>query len=349
MGQIDSLLRYASERGASDLHLIPGSAPVLRINGAITALAVPGNMLADSEALAKSILSEDQLNELRQKRHLGFSLYVAELGRFRVEAFFNMGKVGAAIRLSTMGMPSLEELGTPLVLEQLCRTPNGLILVTGPTGAGKTTTLTAMVDFINRERACKIVTIEDPIEYVHQNKRSIIVQQEVFSDTPSFATALIHVLRQDPDIVVVGEMRSMDTIQTALTAAETGHLVMATLHTVNASQTVDRIIDVFPPHQQNQVRVQLASCLQAIISQKLLPRMDTEGRTLCCEVLINTPAVKNIVREQKVQQLPSAMQAGGEFGMATMDASLIKLYHSGIISYDTALDHIVNKKSLKKS
>ncbi len=348
MGQIESLLKYATERGASDLHLIPGAPPVLRINGHITPLNVATTLLADSESLAKGLLSEEQLAQLREHRHLGFSLFLADLGRFRVEAFFNMGRIGAAIRLSTLGMPKLEELGTPPVLETLCRMPNGLILVTGPTGAGKTTTLTAMVDFINRERAGKIVTIEDPIEYVHRNKRSIVVQQEVHSDTPSFAMALIHVLRQDPDVVVVGEMRSLDTIQTAITAAETGHLVMATLHTVNAASTVDRIIDVFPPHHQNQIRVQLASCLQAIVSQRLLPAVDGASRVLAYEVLVNSPAVKNIVREQKVQQLQSVMQSSGEQGMCTMDACILRLYHDGAISYDTAMDHLENKKALKK-
>ncbi len=348
MGQVQSLLKFASERGASDLHLIPGAPPVLRINGQVSPLNLTGNVLADTEELAKSLLSQEQLAELHAQRHLGFSFFLPELGRFRVEAFFNMGRIGVAIRLSTLGMPSLEELGTPPVLETICRHPNGLILVTGPTGAGKTTTLTAMVDFINRERACKIVTIEDPIEYVHKNKRSIIVQQELHSDTPSFSTALIHVLRQDPDVVVVGEMRSLDTIQTAITAAETGHLVMATLHTVNAAQTVDRIIDVFPAHQQTQIRVQLAACLQAIVSQRLLPNVDGTGRVLAYEVLLNTPAVKNIVREQKVQQLQSTMQAAGQMGMCTMDACVVRLYHEGVITYDTAMDHVENKKALSK-
>lgn len=348
MGQVQTLLKFASERGASDLHLIPGAPPVLRINGQVTPLNITGNVLADTEELAKSLLSQEQLEELQSARHLGFSLFLPDLGRFRVEAFFNMGRIGVAIRLSTLGMPELEELGTPPVLEEICRYPNGLILVTGPTGAGKTTTLTAMVDFINRERACKIVTIEDPIEYVHENKRSIVVQQELHSDTPSFSTALVHVLRQDPDVVVVGEMRSLETIQTALTAAETGHLVMATLHTVNAAQTVDRIIDVFPPHQQTQIRVQLASSLQAIVSQRLLPNVDGTGRVLAYEVLINTSAVKNIVREQKVQQLKSTMQSGGQQGMCTMDACIIRLYHEGTITYDTAMDHVENKKALIK-
>ncbi len=348
MGQVQTLLKFASERGASDLHLIPGAPPVLRINGQVAPLNITGNVLSDTEELAKSLLSQEQLKELHAQRHLGFSIFLPDLGRFRVEAFFNMGRIGAAIRLSTLGMPELEELGTPPVLEEICRYPNGLILVTGPTGAGKTTTLTAMVDFINRERACKIVTIEDPIEYVHENKRSIVVQQELHSDTPSFSTALMHVLRQDPDVVVVGEMRSLDTIQTALTAAETGHLVMATLHTVNAVQTVDRIIDVFPPHQQTQIRVQLASSLQAIVSQRLLPNVDSTGRVLAYEVLVNTPAVKNIVREQKVQQLKSTMQSAGQIGMCTMDACIVRLYHEGVITYDTAMDHVENKKALSK-
>jgi twitching motility protein PilT len=298
MAQVQTLLKFASERGASDLHLIPGVGPVLRINGQVTPLNITGNVLADTEELAKSLLSKGQLE--------------------------------------------------PPVLETICRHPNGLILVTGPTGAGKTTTLTAMVDFINRERACKIVTIEDPIEYVHTNKRSIVVQQEVHADTPSYSMALVHVLRQDPDIVVVGEMRALETIQTALTAAETGHLVMATLHTVNAAQTVDRIIDVFPPHQQTQIRVQLASSLKAIVSQRLLPNVDGSGRVLAYEVLVNNSAVRNIIREQKVQQLPNTMQAGAQEGMCTMDACILDLYHDGSITFDTAMDHLDNKKALSK-
>lgn len=349
MKQIETLLRYASEKKASDLHLIPGSPPFLRHNGEITQVAAPGKRLADTEVLARSMLSETQLEDLEKARHLGFSFVIENLGRFRVEAFYTMGRIGVAIRLFGESMPVLEELGTPPVLETICRAPNGLILVTGPTGAGKTTTMNAMVDFTNRERSGKIICIEDPIEYMHENKRSIVVQQEVHSDTPSFSTALIHVLRQDPDVVVVGEMRSLETIQTALTAAETGHLVMATLHTVNAAQTVDRVIDVFPAHQQNQVRVQLATTLQAVISQRLLPRLNGEGRVLAYEVLVNSPAVRNIIREGKIQQLTSAMQAGGALGMCTMDARIQDLYHSGIITYDTAKDNVFSKDSLKKA
>ena len=341
---IEALLKYGVSQGASDLHLVPGTAPLFRVNGQIVPVGSDHRVMDETEALVRSLLSARQMKEVETQRHLGFSFDLRGVGRFRVEAFFNMGHLAAAVRLSAFDVPKLEDLGTPVVLEKLCRKPNGLILVTGPTGSGKSTTLAAMVDLINRERRCKIVTVEDPIEYVHENKRSLIVQQEVHDDTPSFSTALLHVLRQDPDVVVVGEMRSLDTIHTALTAAETGHMVMATLHTSSAAQTINRIIDVFPPHQQNQVRIQVSSTLQAVISQRLLARVDGSGRVLAYEVLVNNHAVRNVIRENKPQQLPNLMQAGGGIGMCTMDSCIEGLYHSGVISYDTAIDHVSGDK-----
>ncbi len=350
MSIIESLLSRAREKGASDIHLIPGLPPVLRIDGRIVPQEIGGiaGVGTDSASLTRSLLNPRQWEELQKERHLGFALMFPGVGRVRVEAFYSMGQLGAAIRLAAIEPPRLEDLGAPPVLESLTRSPAGLVLVTGPTGAGKTTTLNAMVDFVNRERSCKIITIEDPIEFVHRPKRSVIVQQEVHDDTPAFATALIHVLRQDPDVIVVGEMRSLDTIQTALTAAETGHLVLATLHTNNAAQTVDRIVDVFPPHQQNQVRVQLAASLDAILSQRLLPRVDGKGRVLACEMLVNCPAVRNIIRDNRTQQLASTMQSNADLGMCTMDSSVLKLYHAGIISYDTARDHLENPSQLDR-
>ncbi len=347
MIKIDTLLKYALKTNASDLHLIPGTPPVLRIHGQIRAIDAEGRKIMVTEELVETLMNSHQLSEFRKERHLGFSFSAPALGRFRVEVYYDRGKMAAAIRLTARELPALETLGLPPVLEELCRKPNGLILVTGPTGTGKTTTMASMVDVINRELACKITTIEDPIEMLHQNKRSIIVQQEVFEDTPSFAKALVHVLRQDPDVVVVGEMRDLETIQTALTAAETGHLVMATLHTASAAQTIDRIIDVFPPHHQQQIRIQLSATLRAIVSQRLLPRMDIDGRCLAYEVLVNTPAVKNVIRESKGQQLASLMQSGGDYGMCTMDSSVERLYKSGMISFDVAMENVTSEKALR--
>jgi twitching motility protein PilT len=347
MKDIVSLLKAAAGAKASDLHLVPGCPPFIRVDGDIRQL-VPA--LADgleAEALARSLLTPAQLKEVEEKRHLGFSYTVSQLGRFRVEAFYTRGRLGASIRLGFLKVPALEDIGTPPVLEEICRGHSGLVLVCGPTGAGKTTTLAAMVDFINREQACRISTIEDPIEYLHRNKRGVVVQQEVLDDTPSFADALVHVLRQDPDVIVVGEMRSLDTIQTALTAAETGHLVMATLHTTSASQTVDRVIDVFPPYQQTQVRVQLAASLEAIVSQRLLPRIG-EGRVLAYEVLVATPAVRTLIRDSKSQQFVSVIQSSGDVGMCTMDACIARLYNDGVIAYDVALENLENRSMIRR-
>jgi len=347
MSDIVKLLGAAATAKASDLHLVPGCPPFVRIDGEIKQIAAAHVDRFDAEALARSLMSDAQFEEVEKKRHLGFSYTVQGLGRFRVEAFYTRGRLGASVRLGYVSIPLHEDLGTPEVLMEICREQNGLVLVCGPTGAGKTTTMNAMVDFINREQACRIATIEDPIEFVHTNKRSIVVQQEVLDDTPAFATALVHVLRQDPDVIVVGEMRSLDTIQTALTAAETGHLVMATLHTTNAAQTIDRIIDVFPPHQQNQVRVQLAACLQAIVAQRLLPRIG-EGRVLAAEVLVASPAVRTLIRDSKSQQLISVMQSSGDLGMCTMDAAIVRLYNEGQITYDIALENVENRNALRR-
>ena len=242
----------------------------------------------------------------------------------------------------------MEDLGLPPVAIELARKPNGLVLVTGPTGVGKTTTLAAMLNLINEEREVLIICIEDPIEFIFTNKRSIIKQREVYADTHSFAESLRHALRQDPNVIVVGEMRDLETISTTLTAAETGHLVLATLHTPDAPQTVERIIDVFPPHQQQQVRLQLADCLQGVVSQLLLPKKDTTGRVMACEVMIATAGIRNLIREQEIEQIPTLMQTGSQYGMRTMDKSLKELYTQGLISLDMALSKAKNPEEFKR-
>jgi twitching motility protein PilT len=274
-------------------------------------------------------------------------MHVQGLGRFRVNVHMQRGSVEAAFRLVPMNIRPLEELGLPPIVSELTRKPNGLVLVTGPTGVGKTTTLAAMVDEINRERSQLIIVIEDPIEYLHTNRCSIIKQREVYSDTQSFSNALVRALRQDPDVIVVGEMRDLETISTALTAAETGHLVLATLHTPDATQTTDRILDVFPPHQQQQIKIQLADCLQGVISQQLLSRADRPGRVLAYEIMIATAAVRTLIREHATEQFLTVLQTGRQYGMCTMDAKIKELYDQGFISLDTAISHVKNPAEFK--
>lgn len=334
---------------ASDLHLTEGLPPIFRINGELTQSELPFLTRADTKRVIYSILTDRQKAQFEQEQELDISLELSGLGRFRVNVHCQRGSVEAAFRLVSPQIRTIEELGLPPVVAGLSGLPNGLVLVTGPTGVGKTTTLAAMIDRINATRSVLIVTIEDPIEYIHRNKKSVIKQREVYSDTRSFSTALVRALRQDPNVIVVGEMRDLDTISTALTAAETGHLVLATLHTPDASQTVDRILDVFPPHQQQQVKVQFADCLQGIISQQLLPRSDGEGRIVAYEVLVATPAVRHLIREQETSQLPTAMQTGAKFEMCTMDSSLKALYSKRMISYETAVGRAKNPEEFKKT
>jgi len=277
-----------------------------------------------------------------------FSLALEGLDRFRVNVHIQRGSVEAAFRRIPLYIPDIKELGLPPAILEFARKPNGLVLITGPTGSGKTTTLAAMLNLINEERACMIMTIEDPIEYVHQNKKSVIKQREVYSDTHSFAEALKRCLRQDPDVIVVGEMRDLETISTALTAAETGHLVLATLHTPDAAQTIERVIDTFPAHQQQQVRLQLSASLQGVVSQTLLPRAVGDGRVLASEVLFCTPAIRNLIREQAVEQIPTAIQTGIQHGMHTMDASLKMLFQEGIITYEVAMAKVKSPEEFEK-
>jgi len=292
---------------------------------------------ADCRRLVYSVLNDEQKAKFEATWELDFSLDMERVGRFRVNVHKQRGSIEAAFRVVNDVIQAIRRLGLPPVVEDLARRDSGLVLVTGPTGSGKTTTLAAMVDLINTERQCMIITIEDPIEYVHQNKRSIIKQREVMSDTKSFAAALRHVLRQDPDVIVVGEMRDLETISTALSAAETGHLVLATLHTPDVTQTIDRIIDVFPPHQQQQVRIQIANALEGILSQQLLPIPGGRGRVVAVEILVATTAVRKIIRTQKTEQLTSIIQTSWDIGMITMDKSLKNLYAQGLITYDDAI------------
>ena len=320
MDLVDVLLEVL-ERDASDLHLTAGSPPIIRVNGVLERLDYPRLSANDTRELIYSILSQDQRQRLENEWEIDFSYSVPARARFRVNAFFQRNSLGAAFRLIPINILKLEDLGLPKTLHDLTRKPRGFVVITGPTGSGKSTTLAAMIDEINETREEHIMTIEDPIEFLHRHKKCMVNQREVGADTKGFNRALKSVLRQDPDIILVGEMRDTETVATALTAAETGHLVFATLHTQDAPQTIDRIIDVFPPHQQEQIRVQLSTTLMGVCTQQLLPTRDGRGRVVACEILIPTPAVRNLIREGKTHQIYSAMQTGSSFGMQTMDAA----------------------------
>ncbi len=333
---LNDYLFEALERGASDLHLTVGMPPSLRVHGEIIATNNPPLTPTDTRELIYGILSDQRRKKLEESLELDFSYTLPKISRFRVNIYFQKGALGAAFRMIPHEITSLHELGLPKVVEELTEKPRGLFLVTGPTGSGKSTTLAAMIDRINETRREHIMSVEDPIEFVHSHKRCIVNQREVGQDTKGFANALKHVLRQDPDVILVGEMRDLETISLAITAAETGHMVFATLHTQDAPQTIDRVIDVFPPHQQQQVRTQLANAIQGVITQTLIPKRGGEGRAVACEVLIATPGVRNLIREGKNHQLYSAMQTGGKFGMQTMDASLADLMRRGVVSREEA-------------
>ncbi len=285
---------------------------------------------------------------MNDKGEIDFSYSAPKQGRFRVNAYIQRGSYGLALRIIPLEIPSMQKLGLPPVISDLTRLARGLVLVTGPTGSGKSTTLATMIDQINRERKKHILTLEDPIEYLHKHNKSIVNQREIGTDSKSFSSALRGALRQDPDVILVGEMRDLDTISIAITAAETGHLVLSTLHTLGSAKTIDRIIDVFPPYQQQQIRVQLASVLQAVISQQLLPKADGNGRVAAMEVMIVTPAIRNLIREDKVHQIGTAIQTGSKYRMQTMDNSLTELYRRGQISKDIALSQAINTEDIKK-
>ena len=338
--EMRDLFQLAFERGASDIHLTEQTPPILRIDGQLEPVSLAPLSRAKTKQLIYSVLTDRQKVQFEQALELDMSIEASGLGRFRVNVHLQRGSVEAAFRLVPARIPSLVELGLPPIVAELARKPNGLVLITGPTGVGKTTTLAAMVDLLNRERRSHIIVIEDPIEYVHRNVLSIIKQREVYSDTKSFANALVRALRQDPNVIVVGEMRDLETISTALTAAETGHLVLATLHTSDAAQTIDRILDVFPPHRQAEVKIQLSDCLQGVISQQLLPRCDAPGRVLAYEIMLGTPAIRNLIREHATEQIPTALQTGAQYGMCTMDACLKDLSDRRLILQQTAISRM---------
>ena len=323
---------------ASDLHLTAGSPPMVRQKGRLGALDYPALSPQQTREIIYSILTNDQRKKLENEWQIDFAYSIPGQGRFRVNAYFQRASLGAAFRLIPNEMPALEDLGLPPVLRDLTKKPRGFVLVTGPTGSGKSTTLAAMLDVINKERHEHIMTIEDPIEFLHRHQNCIVNQRELGADAQSFALGLKAALRQDPDVILVGEMRDLETIATALTAAETGHLVFATLHTQDTAQTVDRIVDVFPPAQQHQVRVQLSVSLQGIVTQQLLPTADGQSRVCATEILVPTPAVRNLIREGKTHQIYSSLQAGARHGMHTMDQHLSELVKAGRITYDTGIE-----------
>lgn len=345
---IEPYLEEVIRRDASDIHLQVGLPPMIRIDGALT--PIKGEQVLAAEAIDEiifSLLDEEQKNIYIKDKEIDFSFAYGDLGRFRVNAFHEKGNPAGAFRLIPNKIRTVEELGLPNVLNKMTEYPRGLVLVTGPTGSGKSTTLAGMLDKVNRERAMHIITIEDPIEYQHHHKKSIVVQREVHFDTPSFASALRSALREDPDVVLIGEMRDLETISTAITVAETGHLVFATLHTNSAAQSIDRMVDVFPPHQQQQIRIQLASVLQGIVAQRLVPTIGG-GRLAAAEILVVTPAVRNIIREGKSHQLDAVIQTGAEYGMQSMDGTLARLIHEGKISYEEAKNYAVDLTELDR-
>lgn len=346
---IEELLKVAVGNGASDLHITTGLPPVLRVVGSLRPIeGLPPLSPQDTEGLVLALMNDEHRRVFGEQGQVDFSYGLPGVGRFRVNAYRQRGTCGAAIRVIPHEIPSISELGLPPIIESLARKSRGFIVVTGPTGSGKSTTLAAMVDLINSERSCHVMTIEDPIEYLHRHKKAMVNQREIGQDSASFALALRAALREDPDVILVGEMRDLETMSTAITAAETGHLVLATLHTGDAVQTIDRIIDVYPPYQQQQVRIQLAATLVAVISQQLIPRKDKPGRVPAVEVMVGTPAVRNLIREGKTHQLRSVIQTGARFGMQTMDQSLRQWVEQGVVSLEDALTIAVDQDELKR-
>ncbi|WP_111765151.1 type IV pilus twitching motility protein PilT [Nakamurella deserti] len=337
--RLDDLLAATVRMGGSDLHLTAGIPPCVRLHGSLAPL--PGLApleAADTQRLVRSALTDDQWQLYAREHELDTAHALPGVSRFRLNVYRQRGSVGAVFRVIAHAIPRLEDLGLPLAIESFAHLPRGLVLVTGPTGSGKSTTMASLLDVANRTRSAHIMTIEDPIEYVHTHQRSVVNQREVGVDTADFAVALKHVLRQDPDIILVGELRDLETTSVAVTAAETGHLVLATLHTQSAAQTIDRLIDIYPAHQQPQIRAQLSNCLQGVLTQALAPRRDGRGRVAITEVMIANPAVRNLIREGKAHQIPTVIQSSGGLGMVTFDQSLAQAFQDQSISMQTALE-----------
>ncbi len=347
--KIKELIHFAVEQGASDIHITVGTPPLLRVNGRIYRVGKEDTTPEASLDMAKEMVKSERLwQEFLDKGDIDVSYVDEEFGRFRVNIYRQRGSVCMVLRVVGTHIPTIDELGLPVILKSIASKRRGLVLVTGPTGSGKSTTLATMINHINQTRDEHIITIEDPIEYLHRHGKSVINQREVGDDTISFSSALRSALRQDPDIILVGEMRDLETISTALMAAETGHLVLSTLHTIGAASTIDRVIDVFPPHQQQQIRVQLAGVLEAVISQQLIPNCDEDGRVAAFEIMTATSAVRNLVREGKAHQLNTVIQTSGSIGMELMDASLKKLYMSGEITKETLQKYAIDFNSISK-
>lgn len=344
--EMSELLQLVVDEGVSDLHIEVGAPPMVRLHGDLTPLDVPELKSEDTEALVKSIASEAHMQQIQENGTVDFGFAFGEQARFRVSAFKQKGCFGTVMRQIPNTLLTMEQIGLPPSLKDLLYRPRGLILVTGPTGSGKSTTLASMINIVNQERPCHIITVEDPIEFYHNHQKSMVIQREIGTDTPSFEEALRRALRQDPDVILVGEMRDLETMEAAVTAAETGHLVFATLHTTGAARTVDRIVDAFPTNQQAQIRTQLASSLLSVISQVLLPRVDKPGRVAAFEIMISTPSIQALIRDNKTFRITSELQTGAKYGMNTLDAHLMELYQKKIISYGEMITKAQDPQSI---
>ena len=347
MATIEEMLKIAKDAGASDVHITVGVPPKMRVNGQLITMEFPRLLPGDTMQLLLEIMNEQQRDKFEEKGEHDMSFSIPNLGRYRVNAYHQRGSVAIALRLVGTQIPTAESLGVPESVVDLYRRKRGLVLVTGPTGSGKSTTLASIIDRINNNRECHVITLEDPIEYLHQHKMSMVNQREIGLDSQSYANALRAALREDPDVILVGEMRDFETISVAITAAETGHLVLSTLHTIGAASTVDRVIDVFPPHQQQQIRVQFANVLEAVISQQLIPTADGKSRVAAFEVLHANHAVRNLIREGKSHQLMSVMQTNRKLGMIAMDEAIQQLYYDGTISRDSAIQFAQNPDEME--